>query len=47
MIFLEDILPETALVKLGFVLGHYGWKMKVKEKMLENFSGEFNERLAV
>jgi len=39
-IFLEDMLPETAMVKLGFVLGHYGWKGKVKEKMLENMAGE-------
>jgi glutamyl-tRNA(Gln) amidotransferase subunit D len=45
VIFLEDMLAETAFVKLGFVLGHYGWKGKVKEKMLENFAGEFNERL--
>ncbi|MBI2631831.1 Glu-tRNA(Gln) amidotransferase subunit GatD [Candidatus Pacearchaeota archaeon] len=47
VIFLEDMLAETALVKLGFVLGHYGWKSKVKEKMLENFSGEFSERLTL
>jgi glutamyl-tRNA(Gln) amidotransferase subunit D len=47
VIFLEDMLPETALVKLGFVLGHYGWKGKVKEKMLENFSGELNDRLGI
>ncbi|MEK6856353.1 MAG: Glu-tRNA(Gln) amidotransferase subunit GatD [Nanoarchaeota archaeon] len=45
VIFLEDMLAETALVKLGFVLGHYGWKKNVKEKMLENFAGEFSERL--
>jgi len=45
VIFLEDMLAETAFVKLGFVLGHYGWKGKVKEKMLENFANEFNERL--
>jgi len=45
VIFLEDMLPETALVKLGWVLGHYGWKKDVKEKMLTNFAGEFNERL--
>lgn len=45
VIFLEDMLPETALVKLGFVLGHFGWKAKVKEKMLENVAGETNERL--
>ncbi len=45
VIFLEDMLAETALVKLGFVLGHYGWKKDVKEKMLENFAGELSERL--
>jgi len=45
VIFLEDMLAETAFVKLGWVLGHYGWKNKVKDKMLENFSGELNERL--
>jgi glutamyl-tRNA(Gln) amidotransferase subunit D len=45
VIFLEDMLPETALVKLGYVLGHHGWKLKVREKMLENMSGELNEKL--
>jgi glutamyl-tRNA(Gln) amidotransferase subunit D len=45
VIFLEDMLPETALVKLGWVLGHHGWKGKAKEKMLENIGGELNERL--
>ncbi len=47
VIFLEDMLAECALVKLGFVLGHHGWKTKVKEKMLENFAGEINDRLIV
>jgi glutamyl-tRNA(Gln) amidotransferase subunit D len=47
VIFLEDMLSETALVKLGWVLGHYGWKKNVKEKMLENVAGELNERLGV
>ena len=47
VIFLEDMLGESALVKLGWVLGHYGWKGKIKEKMLENFSGELNDRLRV
>ena len=47
VIFLEDMLSETALVKLGWVLGHYGWKAKIKEKMLENVAGEMNERLEV
>lgn len=43
IIFLEDMLSETALVKLGWVLGHKEWN--VKEKMLENISGELNDRL--
>ena len=45
IIFLEDMLSETAYVKLGFVLGHKNWKDKIKEKMLENLSGEMNQRL--
>ncbi len=45
IIFLEDMLAETAFVKLGWVLGHYGWKARVKEKMLENIAGELNDRL--
>jgi len=45
-IFLEDMLSETALIKLGWILGHYGWKKEVKEKMLQNFSGELNNRLS-
>ncbi len=45
VIYLEDMLAETALVKLGWVLGHKEWKNKIKEKMLENMTGEFNDRL--
>lgn len=48
IIYLEDMLAETALVKLGWVLGHANWtkdKEKIKEKMLENISGELNDRL--
>ena len=45
VIFLEDMLSETALVKLGFVLGHKNWKGLVREKMLENLAGEFNSLL--
>jgi len=47
-IFLEDMLTETALVKLGWVLGHKEWaksKETIKAKMLENISGEFLDRL--
>ena len=48
VIYLEDMLSETAFVKLGWVLGHKEWmksKEIVKEKMLHNFSHELNERL--
>ena len=48
VIYLEDMLAETALVKLGWVLGHSEWlknRETIKAKMLENISGEFNERL--
>jgi glutamyl-tRNA(Gln) amidotransferase subunit D len=48
VIYLEDMLAETALVKLGWVLGHEDWKKNkkiVEEKMLENISGEINKRL--
>lgn len=45
VIFVEDMLAETALVKLGWVLGHYGWKAKIREKMLENFGRELNSKL--
>ncbi|MGV8142642.1 MAG: Glu-tRNA(Gln) amidotransferase subunit GatD [Candidatus Pacearchaeota archaeon] len=45
VIFLEDMLSETAFVKLGWVLGHKNWKGLVREKMLENFSGELNPLL--
>ena len=47
VIFLEDMLAETALVKLGFVLGHHGWKGKVKEKMLQNIAGELNDKIGL
>ncbi|MEA3248128.1 MAG: Glu-tRNA(Gln) amidotransferase subunit GatD [Nanoarchaeota archaeon] len=36
IIFLENMLSETALVKLGWVLGHKNWNPK--EKMLKDFS---------
>lgn len=47
IIYLEDMLSETAFVKLGWVLGHEEWaksKEVVKEKMLKNFAGEFGDR---
>jgi glutamyl-tRNA(Gln) amidotransferase subunit D len=45
---LKDMLSETAYVKLSWVLAHPSWvrdKDKVKEKMLENITGEFNEKI--
>jgi glutamyl-tRNA(Gln) amidotransferase subunit D len=45
VIYLKDMLSETAFVKLGWVLGHVSDKKKVREMMLENISGEFNDRL--
>jgi glutamyl-tRNA(Gln) amidotransferase subunit D len=49
-IILGDMLPETALVKLSWVLGHPSWardKEKIRDKMMENVAGEFNEKLGV
>jgi glutamyl-tRNA(Gln) amidotransferase subunit D len=44
IIFLEDMLPETAFVKLSWILGHKTWKKeKIKEKLLENISNEFSK----
>jgi len=45
VIYLEDMLAETALIKLGYVLAHPEWKNKIREKMLENIAGELNDRL--
>ncbi len=48
VIYLEDMLAETAWVKLGWVLGHENWasnKEGVRSKMLENVSYEINNKL--
>ncbi|MFW5847276.1 MAG: Glu-tRNA(Gln) amidotransferase subunit GatD [Nanoarchaeota archaeon] len=48
IIYLNDMLSETALVKLSWVLGHEDWsknKKIIKEKMLYNFSKEISKRL--
>ena len=39
---LEDMLSETAYVKLGWVLGHTKDMLKVKEMMLTNYAGEIS-----
>jgi glutamyl-tRNA(Gln) amidotransferase subunit D len=45
VVFLEDMLPETAFVKLGWALGHKNWKARdqIGDKMRENIAGELNE----
>ena len=40
----EDMLPEVALVKLMFALGHYKKHEDVKEFMMKNIAGEITER---
>ncbi len=48
VVYLEDMLSETAFIKLSWILGHKAWYYnpdKVKEKMLENISGEFNSSI--
>ncbi len=48
VIYLGDMLSETAYIKLGWVLGHKAWyydSEKIKEKMLTNISDEFNEKI--
>ncbi len=48
IIFLEDMLSETALIKLSWILGHKTWakdKNKIKEKILENLSREISKKI--
>ena len=45
IIFLEDMLSETALVKLGYVLGKTKNKEEIKKLMLTNMAHELNDRL--
>ncbi|HJW96627.1 MAG TPA: Glu-tRNA(Gln) amidotransferase GatDE subunit D, partial [archaeon] len=40
----EDMLPETAYVKLGWVLGHTKSMDKIREMMLTNYAGEITTR---
>ncbi len=46
VIFLNDLLPETAYVKLGWVLGKEKNLEKAKKMMSENISGEFNKSIS-
>jgi len=45
IIYLEDMLSETALVKLGWALGKTTKIDEVKKLMLENIAHEFSDRL--
>ena len=44
-IFLEDMLAETAYIKLGWVLGHTKKAYEAREMMLTNYCGEINYRI--
>ncbi|MAG08434.1 Glu-tRNA(Gln) amidotransferase GatDE subunit D [Candidatus Woesearchaeota archaeon] len=44
-IFAEDMLPEVAYIKLGWVLASTKELAKVKEMMLTNYHGEINKRI--
>ncbi len=44
-IFVDDMLPETAYVKLGWVLGHTKDKEEVKKLMQQNIAGEITTRI--
>ncbi len=46
VIYLEDMLPEVAYVKLGWLLGHRYSKEKIKELMLKNIAGELNKKIS-
>ena len=42
IIYLKDMLSETALVKLQWILGNQNLKKNVKANMLKNIANEFN-----
>jgi glutamyl-tRNA(Gln) amidotransferase subunit D len=45
VIHLEDMLPEVAYVKLGWVLGHAQNYEEVREMMLTSYAGEISQRI--
>ncbi len=44
VLYLEDMLPETAYVKLGWVLGHTKDTKEAEKMMLTNYAGEITGR---
>ena len=44
VVYCEDMLPETAYIKLGWVLGHTTDPQEVKARMLMNIAGEISDR---
>lgn len=40
----EDMIPETALIKLGWVLANYKSRDKIREAIITNLAGEISER---
>jgi glutamyl-tRNA(Gln) amidotransferase subunit D len=45
VIYAGDMLPETAYVKLMWVLGHTKNLDEIKEMMLTNYAGEITNRI--
>jgi len=45
VVYCEDMLPETAFIKLAWLLGNYKDKEEVKKLMTENLRGEINPRI--
>ena len=43
-IFCEDLLPETAFIKLAWLLGNYK-KEEAKKLLTTNLRGEINQRI--
>jgi len=44
-IFCEDMLPETAFIKLSWLLGNYKNKEEIKKLITTNLRGEINPRI--
>ncbi|MBI4214580.1 Glu-tRNA(Gln) amidotransferase subunit GatD [archaeon] len=44
VIYCEDMLPETAYIKLGWTLGHTRNDEEVRRMMLHNYAGEISAR---